>query len=85
MKQPLNLPDFKTADEELEFWSNINLADYYESSDAKPVTFPRLKPSVQTISLRLPTWLLNRIREEAQYKDVPYQSYIKTKLADLFS
>ncbi len=44
--------------------------------------FPNLKPSAQTISLRLPLALIERIKIEANKRDVPYQSLIKIWLAE---
>lgn len=84
MKKPLKLPKFKSYDEELAFWDKINLADYYESKDAVNVSFPNLKPTSQSISIRIPVFLLNRIKEQANAVGVPYQSYIKTQLNNTF-
>lgn len=44
--------------------------------------FPNLKPSTTAISLRLPDSILNRIKVQAHRRGVPYQSYIKTLLAE---
>ena len=44
--------------------------------------FPNLKPSSTSISLRLPDRILSRIKVQAHRRGVPYQSYIKTILAD---
>ena len=49
MKKPLKLPVFKNEDEERDFWDKINLADFYEPSDAEPVHFPNLKPSTHSL------------------------------------
>ncbi|KKU45951.1 MAG: hypothetical protein UX62_C0007G0008 [Microgenomates group bacterium GW2011_GWA2_46_7] len=84
MKKVLKLPKFKSYDEELAFWDKINLADYYEPKDAVKVSFPNLKPTSQSISIRLPVFLLNRIKEKANAVGVPYQSYIKTQLSSTF-
>jgi hypothetical protein len=43
MKKLLKLPKFKNEGEERRFWSKINLAEYFEPSDMKPVSFPNLK------------------------------------------
>jgi len=43
MKKPLKVPEFKDEDMERKFWARINLADYYEPSDLRPVSFPNLK------------------------------------------
>lgn len=84
MKKPLKLPKFKNEDEERDFWAKINLADYYEPSDAKRVSFPNLKPTTKPISIRLPTYLIERIKEEANKIDVPYQALIKDTLSSRF-
>jgi len=84
MKKPLKLPKFKNEAEEHDFWANINLADYYEPSDAKRVSFPNLKPTSRAISIRIPEFLLNRIKEKANEINVPYQSLIKTSLQQTF-
>lgn len=75
------MPKFKNEDEERKFWSKINLADYYEPSDFIPVSFPDLKPTSRSISIRLPVWILNRLKEKANAIDIPYQSLIKTILS----
>jgi predicted DNA binding CopG/RHH family protein len=46
---------------------------------------PNLKFSTETISLRMPVSLLGRIKQEANRKDIPYQSLIKMSLAEKFS
>lgn len=45
-------PDFKTAVEEREFWERHDSAEYLDWSRAQRTSFPRLKPSTKTISLR---------------------------------
>lgn len=84
MKKPLILPKFKNEDEEREFWAKINLADYYEPEDFQPVSFPNLKPTTRSISIRLPEFLLVRIKEKANEINVPYQSLIKGTLQKTF-
>ncbi len=84
MKKPLNVPEFKSIDEEMDFWANIDLSDYYEPSDARRVSFPNLKPSTRPISLRLPEYLIDRIKERANAMNVPYQSLIKNSLTQTF-
>lgn len=79
------IPKFKSEDEERDFWANHSALDYFDVDNAiiNPV-FPKLKPSSKTISLRLPESLLDRIKQEANKRDLPYQSYLKSKLYDLF-
>ena len=76
------IPTFKNEDEEREFWSLHDSTDYIDWSKAERVSFPNLKPSTETISLRLPQHLLARIKELANAKDVPYQSLMKIFLAE---
>ena len=77
------IPKFKNEDKEREFWATHDATDYFDMSKAiKNPVFPNLKPSTQTISLRLPQYLLARIKEIANSKDVPYQSLMKIFLAE---
>ncbi|MFH1565641.1 MAG: BrnA antitoxin family protein [bacterium] len=77
MKKQIKLPKFKNEDAEREFWAKIDLADYFEASDFKPISFPNLKPTTRSISIRLPEYLIDRIKEQANEINVPYQSLIK--------
>ena len=78
MKKPLKLPKFKNEDEEREFWWKLDLSEHFEQSDFKRgVTFPNLKPTTIPISIRLPKYLLNMVKEKANELTVPYQSLIK--------
>jgi predicted DNA binding CopG/RHH family protein len=76
------VPSFKSEDEEREFWATHDSADYIDWGRAKPTTFPRLKPSTRTISLRLPEPLLDSLKMLAHKRDVPYQSLLKIFLAE---
>ena len=82
MKKPLKLPKFKTEDEERNFWTKIDLADYFESKDFQAVSFPNLKPTSRAISLRLPEPMILRLKERANERHVPYQSLIKLYIAE---
>ena len=76
-EKKLVLPKFKTEDEERKFWSKIDLSDYYEAKDLEEVSFPNLKPTSHPISIRIPEYLLFRLKERANEINVPYQSLIK--------
>ena len=75
------IPDFKSEQEEREFWENHDSSEYLDLSKAERAILPNLKPSTKTISLRLPEGLLNSIKVEANKRDMPYQSLIKAWLA----
>ena len=76
------IPSFKNEDEEREFWSSTDSVDYIDWESAEKVILPNLKPSLKTISLRLPENLLNELKFLANKKDVPYQSLLNMFLAE---
>lgn len=76
------IPTFKTESEERAFWLTHDSADYLDWSEAVTPAMPKLKPTTQTISLRLPAPLLDDLKRLANKRDVPYQSLLKTFLAD---
>ncbi|ACL74363.1 BrnA antitoxin family protein [Thioalkalivibrio sulfidiphilus] len=75
------VPEFKSEAEERAFWETHDSSEYLDLSQAVPTSLPNLKPSTKTISLRLPVSLLERIKIEANKRDMPYQSLIKAWLA----
>jgi predicted DNA binding CopG/RHH family protein len=77
MKKKLKLPDFKNEDEERKFWKKLDLSEYYDIDDLEEVSFPNLKPTSSPISIRIPNYLLNRVKEQANALNIPYQSLIK--------
>lgn len=76
------IPEFRSEAEEREFWETHDSTDYIDWSAARMVTFPNLKPSTETISLRLPAPLLADLKGLANKQDVPYQSLLKVYLAE---
>jgi predicted DNA binding CopG/RHH family protein len=76
------IPDFKTEAAEREFWEQNDSSKFINWAEAEAVSMPNLKLSTKTISLRLPEGLLNSIKIEANKRDMPYQSLIKSWLAD---
>ncbi len=78
MKKQLKIPRFRNDDEERDFWSKLDLSKYYEPSDFERVSFPNLKPTTRSISIRIPEYLLNRLKEKSNELNIPYQSLIKT-------
>jgi predicted DNA binding CopG/RHH family protein len=80
MKKPI--PRFKNEDAEREFWARHDSTDFIDWRRAKRASLPNLKPSSQTISLRLPKPMLARLKQLANKRDVPYQSLLKMFVAD---
>jgi predicted DNA binding CopG/RHH family protein len=81
-KKAKRYPRFRDEAEERQFWESHNSSDYVDWSRAERVRMPNLRPSTKSISLRLPVMLLERIKIAANKRDVPYQSLIKTWLAE---
>ncbi len=81
MKKELNIPKFKNEDEERNFWSKVNLSEYLDRKDFRSASFPNLKPSSRSVSIRIPEYLLIRVKEKANELNIPYQSLIKEFIA----
>ena len=58
------------------------MIQHIDWNNAEKVILPKLKPSLKTISLRLPENLLNELKLSANKKDVPYQSLLKMFLSE---
>ncbi|HXC41643.1 MAG TPA: BrnA antitoxin family protein [Burkholderiales bacterium] len=80
--KPKTPPKFKSEAAERAFWGRHDSTEYVDWSAGKRVTLAKLKPSTETISLRLPKHLLDTIRQMANSRDVPYQSLIKIWLQE---
>ncbi len=76
------VPSFKNESEEREFWANHDSSDYIDWSKADKAAFPSLKPSLKSISIRLPESMLEQLKVIANKKDVPYQSLVKFYLSE---
>ena len=78
------IPRFANEAAERAFWESPknDSTEYVDWSKAKLTVLPRLKPSTESISLRMPENLLDTIRSHAQRLDVPYQSLIKLWIAE---
>lgn len=80
------IPEFKTEAEEFEFWSSTgpgaDSTEYVDWSQAKRTKFPNLKPTLRTISVRLPVAMIEDLKILANQRDVPYQSLLKVFLAE---
>lgn len=82
MKNKKQLPQFKNEDEEREFWTKHDLSDVFNPKTSKrfrPI-FTNLKPSTQSITIRLPKLMVDSLKMLANEQDVPYQSLLKTYL-----
>jgi predicted DNA binding CopG/RHH family protein len=85
MKRLKKIPKFATEDGERKFWGEHDTTEYFDYSKAVKVTFPHLKQTSRTISIRLPESLLANIKVIANQADVPYQSMMKMLLTQKVS
>ena len=75
-------PEFQSEDEERDFWANHDSTEFIDWHAAERVKFPDLKPTLRTISLRLPVTMIEDLKILANRRDVPYQSLLKVFLAE---
>ena len=85
MKRLKKIPKFSSEDEERKFWAKHDTTDYFDYSKAVKVSFPNLKQTSRTISIRIPESLLQNIKVIANQADVPYQSMMKMLLTEKVS
>jgi len=76
------LPEFKNEDAERKFWATADSTEYVDWPSGKRKKFVHLKPSLKTISLRLPVSMIEDLKVLAHRRDVPYQSLLKVFLAE---
>jgi predicted DNA binding CopG/RHH family protein len=76
------IPAFRSEAHERRFWETHDASPFVDWSKARIAVFPNLKPSTETISLRLPAALLAELKALANKRDVPYQSLLKVFLAE---
>ncbi len=80
------IPKFKKELAEFEFWSSTgpgaDSTKYIDWSQAKRAKFPNLRPTLCTISVRLPVAMIEDLKILANQRDVPYQSLLKVFLAE---
>ena len=76
------VPTFQSEADERAFWETHDTTEYVNWSQARVAVFPDLRPSTETISLRVPAGLLAELKVLANKRDVPYQSLMKVFLAE---
>ena len=81
MKKKIRIPKFRSEEAERKFWGKIDLAKHFRSKDFEAASFPDLKPSSRSIALRIPEYLMVRLKERANELNVPYQSLMKEYIA----
>ena len=77
------IPKFKNEKKEQAFWASHDSVDYVNWKKGKRAVFSNLRPSLRSISLRLPEPMLEELRLLANKRDVPYQSLLKMFLSEM--
>jgi len=77
-----DIPKFKSEEEERVFWESNDSTDYVDWSKAKTAKFVNLKPTLKTISIRLPESMIEELKIKANAMDIPYQSLAKMLIAN---
>ena len=81
-KRAKPLPRFASEDAERAFWTTHDSTDYVDWARGSRRSFPDLKPSLRTISIRLPESMIGQLKVLANKRDLPYQSLLKEFLAE---
>ena len=76
------IPEFRSEEDERDFWAKHDSSQFVDWQAAQRRRFPNLKPSLRTISLRLPVSMIEDLKVLANQRDVPYQSLLKVFLAE---
>ena len=77
-----SIPEFRTEEQERAFWAKTDSSELIPWEQATRRKFPNLKPSLRTISLRLPVAMIEDLKILANQRDVPYQSLLKVFLSE---
>ena len=76
------IPAFASEDDEREYWAHHDSTAHVDWSRAEARSFPKLRPTQRTISLRLPEAMIGQLKVLASKRDIPYQSLLKQFLAE---
>ena len=76
------IPEFRSEEDERNFWAEHDSTEFIDWRSAQRHRLPYLKPSLRTISLRLPVSMIEDLKVLAHKRDVPYQSLLKVFLAE---
>ncbi len=72
----------KKEEGERDFWAANDSTRFIDWRSAERRKFPNLKPTLRTISLRLPVSMIEDLKGLANKRDVPCQSLLKVFLAE---
>ncbi len=76
------VPAFASEDQEQAFRASHDSSDCVDWTKAQSRSFPNLKPTLRTISLRPPEAMIGQLKVPAKKRDIPYQSLLEQFLAE---
>ena len=76
------IPKFESEDQERRYWAQHDSSEFVDWAGAERRRFPNLRPTLRTISLRLPEAMIGHLKILANKRDIPYQSLLKQFLAE---
>ncbi|MCL0081593.1 BrnA antitoxin family protein [Peptococcaceae bacterium] len=80
MSKNKQLPEFKTVDEETQFFETHSIAPYWEQLESVEVVASR--PKKKQISIRFDPDILTSVQKIATIRGVPYQTLIQLWVAE---
>lgn len=73
------LPDFKTEKEEIKFWKNHSIGDYWNDLKKSDDAFKR--PRLTPVTLKFDPLVLKKIKMLAKKRGISYNAYVRYLLA----
>jgi predicted DNA binding CopG/RHH family protein len=71
------LPEFKSEQEEAEFWATHDSTEFLDNTEPVDVTFVDARPLKKQISLRLDAETIDALKVVARRKGLGYQTLIR--------
>lgn len=81
-KKIRKIKKFASEDQERAFWDGFDASKQFIKDDFIPVSFPNLKPTSSSISIRIPNHILVRLKERSNKLNIPYQTLMKQYIAE---
>jgi predicted DNA binding CopG/RHH family protein len=71
------IPQFKTEQDEANFWDSHDSIDFLDETEAIDVSFVDARPAMKQISLRLDSSVIDQLKSIAAGKGIGYQTMIR--------
>ena len=75
----MRLPDFKTEEDEINFWEKHSISDYWNDLSESDDRFKR--PKLTPVTLKFDPLVLKKIKMLAKKRGLSYNAYIRYLLA----